>query len=135
MKSLLIEKVIRLDRKTAIYRERDILCSVCSHPNIINFEFTCLDDDYLYFILEYAKYGNLANIIDKLEQPLPIAAYRYMIAEIVLALEYLGAEDVAHRDLKPENLLLDSKGHIKLCDFGEAKIDKFDRNQVQNEYD
>lgn len=23
-----------------------------------------------------------------------------------------------HRDLKPENILVDSKNHIKLCDFG-----------------
>ena len=130
MKSILIEKVIRLEKKTAIYRERDILCSVCNHPNIINFEFTCLDEEYLYFILEYAKFGNLAQIINNLGQPLSIEAGRFIIAELVLALEYLASENVAHRDLKPENLLLDSQGHIKLCDFGEAKIEEFDRKRI-----
>jgi serine/threonine protein kinase len=29
---------------------------------------------------------------------------------------------VVHRDLKPENLLLDSRGHLKLVDFGSAKL-------------
>ena len=53
---------------------------------------------------------------------MPIETCRYMIAEIILVLEYLHSVNVAHRDLKPENLLLDSQYHIKLCDFGEAKI-------------
>lgn len=43
-------------------------------------------------------------------------------AEIVEALEYCHAKKVVHRDLKPENILLDEKFHIKLTDFGTARI-------------
>jgi len=45
-----------------------------------------------------------------------------MIAEIILALEYLHNMNISHRDLKPQNILLDEAYHIKICDFGEAKI-------------
>lgn len=41
--------------------------------------------------------------------------------QILLAVEYLHGMDVIYRDLKPENLLLDSRGNIKITDFGFAK--------------
>lgn len=37
---------------------------------------------------------------------------------ICLALKYLHSKKLVHRDLKPENVLVNSKGDIKLCDFG-----------------
>jgi len=40
----------------------------------------------------------------------------------VLAIEYLHKRGIIYRDLKPENILIDRHGHLKLCDFGFAKI-------------
>ena len=46
---------------------------------------------------------------------------KFLIAEIILALEYLHLElKIIYRDLKPENILLTETGHIKLTDFGLA---------------
>lgn len=45
----------------------------------------------------------------------------FYITEIVLALEYLHAKQIAYRDLKPENLLIAGDGHLKITDFGFAK--------------
>ncbi len=37
---------------------------------------------------------------------------------------FLHERDIVYRDLKPENLLLDARGHVKITDFGFAKVVK-----------
>lgn len=53
---------------------------------------------------------------------------RFYLAEIVLAIQSLHEIGIIYRDLKPENILLDKHGHVKLIDFGFAKIMKDVRN-------
>ena len=45
----------------------------------------------------------------------------FYLAEILMAIKQLHDRNIIYRDLKPENILLDSKGHIRLIDFGFAK--------------
>lgn len=43
---------------------------------------------------------------------------RVYIAECVAAIDSVHQLGFIHRDIKPDNILIDSKGHIKLTDFG-----------------
>lgn len=72
-------------------------------------------------MLDLADNGELFNLIRR-ERKLDIDLVRFYAAEVVIILEYLRSKGVAHRDLKPSNLLLDHNFHLKLIDFGTAKL-------------
>ena len=72
-------------------------------------------------IMEYAIGGELFSYLRKVTRFCQYTTIFYA-AELVLALEYLHSYDIVYRDLKPENLLIDARGHIKITDFGFAKV-------------
>lgn len=83
--------------------------------------YTFQDTDRLYFVLTYAKNGELLQQINK-DSGFSLECTKYYAAELVLALEYLSLKGIVHRDLKPENVLFDENWHILITDFGSAKI-------------
>lgn len=112
--------VFRLKQMDHVHHERSLLCRL-HHPFIIRLYSAMQDERHLYMLLEYAPGGELFHYLRRAGR-LSLEAARFYMAELVLAIEYLHAHDIAYRDLKPENLLLDREGHIKLADFGFAKV-------------
>jgi len=72
--------------------------------------------------MEWCIGGDLKSLVQQLGFfSLPLASF--YIAEIALAINYLHTCGIVHRDIKPDNLLLDSRGHVKLTDFGLSRVD------------
>ncbi len=46
----------------------------------------------------------------------------FIIACVVVALEYMHSMGAIHRDVKPENMVLDRQGYVRLADFGTARM-------------
>lgn len=96
----------------------------CSNSNfIVTLYGTFKDDSNLYFVLEFAEHGDLAEAVNDIGS-LNFEVVKLLSAQIFEAICVCHKMNVIHRDLKPENILLDSRNHVKLSDFGSAMIDE-----------
>jgi serine/threonine protein kinase len=69
--------------------------------------------------MEYLPGGDVYTLLSK--NNLPKKTIQLIVAETILAVNYLHNIRIIHHDIKPENLLITSKGHFKLSDFGLSK--------------
>lgn len=126
--------IIREKKTEYIKRERDVLNTISSAgvPFFVKLYCTFQDTDSLYFVLSYAKNGELLQYINKVGA-FDIECTRFYAGEILVALEHLHRLHIIHRDLKPENILLDEKMHILITDFGSVKIVNENEETVEGE--
>ncbi|KAL4438600.1 hypothetical protein ABPG74_015498 [Tetrahymena malaccensis] len=89
----------------------------CRNPFIINLYASFQTQNYIYMALEYCSGGDLGLILAQ-KNGMKEKTIKFIIAQVILAIEYLHNMNVVYRDLKPENILLDQDGYIKLADFG-----------------
>eukprot|EP01038_Epipyxis_sp_PR26KG_P004633 gene4633-6512_t len=91
-----------------------------NHPFIAKLYTSLQDKYYIYFVLELLQGGELFTHLRN-RGKLSENNARFYAAIVVYAFSTLHAKKIAYRDLKPENLVMDSKGYVKLVDFGLAK--------------
>merc|ERR1719228_2270624 len=96
--------------------ERDVLVEA-DHQWVVKMFFSFQDPTNLYLVMEFLPGGDLMTLLMK-EDTLPEDAAQFYVSETALAIEYIHSLGFIHRDIKPDNLLLDSRGHVKLSDFG-----------------
>ncbi|XP_043491809.1 3-phosphoinositide-dependent protein kinase 1 isoform X3 [Polistes fuscatus] len=114
--------VIKEKKTEYVKREKEVLNMLATAKHsFVRLFCTFQDMDRLYFVLSYAKNGELLPYINKVGS-FDIECTKFYSAEILRGLEYLHGLGIIHRDLKPENILLDDKMHLLITDFGSAKI-------------
>lgn len=101
--------------------EKDTLNRLTDHPGVVRLYYTFQDEESLYFVLDLASSGELLGVLKQMTT-FDEECTRFYGAEILDTIDYMHARGVIHRDLKPENVLLDDQMHVKITDFGTAKI-------------
>jgi hypothetical protein len=91
-----------------------------SHPHIVTvFDFGQAGP-YAYLLMEHIDGVNLRQVLS--DGRLAPDEALGIVPQLCDALQFAHAHGVVHRDIKPENILLDTQGHVKIADFGLAKL-------------
>ena len=106
-----------------VMMEREILGRL-HHPLLINLAYAFQNAEYLMLVMDLCEGGDLEPFGAKGELKLNEAQLRFVGLEVLAVLHHLFCERILYRDLKPENLLLDVDGHVRLVDFGTAKLNQ-----------
>jgi serine/threonine protein kinase len=118
-------KVLRPEHTDAellrrFHQEREIVARL-DHPNIARLlDGGTTEDGLPYSVMEYVDGEPIDIYCDtrRLNIPDRVEVVRTVCAAVQYAHQHL----VIHRDLKPSNILVTSDGHVKLLDFGIAKL-------------
>jgi serine/threonine protein kinase len=112
------------------FRTEAVAVGRLSHPNIVSV-FDVGEQEDLYFIaMELVRGQELSTLLHG-SRPLPRPQAVQIIVELLQALDYAHGQGVLHRDVKPSNVLLTDDGHVKLTDFGIARVADGDHNRTQ----
>lgn len=98
------------------------------HDNIVSSFEAFFRHGQLYVLLEYMDGGTTAQMRARIGAiPEPLLAY--IARELLKGLAFLHLSKVVHRDIKPANILVNSKGQVKISDFGVAR--RFENHMMQ----
>ena len=103
---------------SSLKNEQNILKEI-NNDYVVNSYFIFQDEKNYYFVMEYLPGGDVYTLLSK--NTLPRKTIQLIIAETILAVNYLHSIHIIHHDIKPENILISAKGHFKLSDFGLSK--------------
>ncbi|ODQ77965.1 hypothetical protein BABINDRAFT_163016 [Babjeviella inositovora NRRL Y-12698] len=123
-KQTMAKKIIHIDAtqtvQTQIVRELRIM-GECNLPYIIGFFGLFLSEGHVIICMEYIDCGSLDKVL-RLSGPFPEFMLKQVCYCVLQGLIYLyDTHKIIHRDVKPSNVLVNSRGEMKLCDFGVSR--------------
>ena len=129
-----IKKDVLLQKNQVIHiRSEQQIMSKIKSPWIVDLKASFQEDDYLFLVMEFCQGGDFMNLLIK-KDILTEKEAKFYIAELILSVDSIHKLNCIHRDIKPDNILIDKNGHIKLSDFGLAKISDNFGNNINNKF-
>jgi two-component system LytT family response regulator len=130
LKVLLPEFAADPDRMHRFVQEAK-LASALTHPNVATIFEIGQQGDLWFLAMEYVEGRPVAERI--LEGPLKIPELVQIGMQVADALDDAHSKAIIHRDIKPANLMLTPRGHVKVLDFGLAKLQAGPKNNQETQ--
>ena len=118
IKSVDINNMKEKKLSKTLQNERNIMKEI-SNDYVVTTYYLFKDKVNYYFVMEYLPGGDVYNLLSSII--LPFSTIQLIVAETLLAVNYLHSKKIIHHDIKPENILITKNGHFKLSDFGLSK--------------
>jgi len=97
------------------------ISSTLHHPNVVETVDLIQDENHAWCeVMEFCPGGDLYAAIKK--GGMSPSEVECCFKQILYGVQYLHTQGVAHRDIKPENLFFDTKGHVKIGDYGASTV-------------
>ncbi|HEY5993850.1 MAG TPA: protein kinase [Gallionellaceae bacterium] len=93
-----------------------------NHPNIVTIHDLGESGDTAYIAMELLEGRELHNDVDEMER-MPFEKVLNIAIQVTDGLAFAHEHGIVHRDIKPSNIMLLNDSHVKIADFGIAKMD------------
>ncbi|MDX6406264.1 MAG: eukaryotic-like serine/threonine-protein kinase [Blastocatellia bacterium] len=117
---LLAEELTQNRDRLSRFDQEAYAASALNHPNILTI-YEMGDDEGRHFIAtEFIEGITLRKRLGG--APMDLGEVLNVAIQVAGALEEAHAARIVHRDIKPENIMIRRNGHVKVLDFGLAKL-------------
>lgn len=116
---------------TEYYKEAKCL-HTSKHQNIVEVNYSCEDEDYIYVAMPYYGKGSLESIIKT--RFLSVREIIKYSIDFLSGLNHIHTKGLIHFDIKPTNILVSNSNEALITDFGLAKFTNIHRIAEQNRF-
>src|SRR6266542_3927590 len=111
------------DERVRRFEQEARAAGAINHPGLVTIFDVGTMNGSPYIVMELLEGETLRDAIgDVIPTPLPLRKMIDYAIQISSALAVAHEKGIMHRDLKPDNLFITSDGHVKILDFGLAKL-------------
>jgi len=130
----ILPQFARSESFVAMFLDEARIVARIRHPNVVQVHELGDHEGDVFLVLEYVAGENLASVLkraavgaDRLEPELVAHVVAEACAGLHAAHELVTedgrSQNLVHRDVSPQNLFVGYDGHVKLLDFGVARVD------------